>query len=585
MHSRAQACEVKMRSAALVASTAVDKAHAAAKSRVVTAALASTEEELGKVKDLLASVAKDKLAEITDPQKLAKEVVAEVEAKLASIAAAIESVEPQVVAMEKIFQAEARRRLVPLPALLATYRMRGEQISEDLELVQYHGAVNELREGQKKLGEKSLFAQLDKDQSGAITAQELASFWKQKGQKKKSDADVAGLLDYLSSDQGLRYEEFSSAVKDTFRCEKTIAVSDGFAIGSSKLLRTLDPGELCELVEGPQIDEATKVERVKVCMLKDKLVGWVTVTGNQGTAYLQQENKDGSYLRQLDQRVVLRRRQAAAKAAKAAEADAKTSAAVQEAAKVLAEHTAALEDPALDAEGAGKAAADARRAAMQVMKSSRIAQAACLKLTDEAGPWKEQLEKVDQQMKDLVQSANALPARVKAAEAERAAAFSAALSHLSQQARAKDGFAKSIAKAGKVTAVQLKRALKELSPDDATVKTLWAHFSSEESMDSDAFAKALRTFYKCVAGVGMSEGCSICKSKMVGSLSVGDIVEALGEHEMDEAAKVNRVQVKDKDGKVGWVTIKGNAGTVYLEHYKPDDDESAEPPAKRSKAS
>lgn len=81
----------------------------------------------------------------------------------------------------------------------------------------------------------------------------------------------------------------------------------------------------------------------------------------------------------------------------------------------------------------------------------------------------------------------------------------------------------------------------------------------------DAFAKLVRTMYKCVASVAIQDDVEIGKSTIVRPLEMGELVEAMEVSE-DEASKCPRVKIlAPKDGKIGWATIVGNAGTPYLE--------------------
>merc|ERR1719350_1779956 len=48
----------------------------------------------------------------------------------------------------------------------------------------------------------------------------------------------------------------------------------------------MDVGEVIEVREGPTIDPSVGVYRVHGQALKDGIVGWVTVAGNQGVTFL-----------------------------------------------------------------------------------------------------------------------------------------------------------------------------------------------------------------------------------------------------------------------------------------------------------
>merc|ERR1711972_841423 len=58
-----------------------------------------------------------------------------------------------------------------------------------------------------------------------------------------------------------------------------------------KHVRMLDVGESFEVLEGPRISAPAQVERVRGRAVRDGAVGWVTVTGNKGTPFLQATEK------------------------------------------------------------------------------------------------------------------------------------------------------------------------------------------------------------------------------------------------------------------------------------------------------
>jgi len=72
--------------------------------------------------------------------------------------------------------------------------------------------------------------------------------------------------------------------------------------------------------------------------------------------------------------------------------------------------------------------------------------------------------------------------------------------------------------------------------------------------------------FVCTQSIVMTEGEDAKESATIRKLTVGEILEAQGEPKVDEETKAERMQVKAlKDGKEGWISTKGNAGTVYAE--------------------
>ncbi|CAE8628687.1 unnamed protein product [Polarella glacialis] len=90
---------------------------------------------------------------------------------------------------------------------------------------------------------------------------------------------------------GLRKPAFCKAVQEYCTCLREIAITDGFDISSSSTVRKLDKGEFFEVLEGPVEDAAAEVRRVRGRALRDSSMGWVTIKGNQGTAFLKPREK------------------------------------------------------------------------------------------------------------------------------------------------------------------------------------------------------------------------------------------------------------------------------------------------------
>merc|ERR1712187_239809 len=80
------------------------------------------------------------------------------------------------------------------------------------------------------------------------------------------------------------------------------------------------------------------------------------------------------------------------------------------------------------------------------------------------------------------------------------------------------------------------------------------------------YAKANASLYTCTAMVAMTDGEDITSCKVVRKLAVGEFFEASGPVVEDSSTGVSRLPGKAlQDGKDGWITLKGNAGTVYAE--------------------
>lgn len=74
--------------------------------------------------------------------------------------------------------------------------------------------------------------------------------------------------------------EFVKVVRDT-------VVSSAVGIRAGKSLRRIDAGEVVEVLEGPVKDSVMRLSRLRARTLKDCVDGWLTVSGNQGTVFLE----------------------------------------------------------------------------------------------------------------------------------------------------------------------------------------------------------------------------------------------------------------------------------------------------------
>jgi len=79
-------------------------------------------------------------------------------------------------------------------------------------------------------------------------------------------------------------------------CTLPIAMTDGRDIKSSAAIRKLESGEVCFLLEGPIVEQTT---RIRCRSLKDKQIGWITVRGNAGTTFAEQSTKHYRILLQV----------------------------------------------------------------------------------------------------------------------------------------------------------------------------------------------------------------------------------------------------------------------------------------------
>jgi len=90
---------------------------------------------------------------------------------------------------------------------------------------------------------------------------------------------------------GIGRRRFQAFLQKYFKVVKSIAITDGFDISKAKTIRKADTDELVELLEGPNKDEKVGVMRIRGKSLTDGIEGWISLKGNQGTPFLEEVEK------------------------------------------------------------------------------------------------------------------------------------------------------------------------------------------------------------------------------------------------------------------------------------------------------
>jgi len=84
------------------------------------------------------------------------------------------------------------------------------------------------------------------------------------------------------------------------------------------------------------------------------------------------------------------------------------------------------------------------------------------------------------------------------------------------------------------------------------------------------FAKPGQTTYVCVSAIALTSDQDIASCTVLRKLDKDEVLTCLEGPLYDDKSSTSRIRAKaEKDGVEGWVTVKGNAGTVYVkEHSK-----------------
>merc|ERR1719375_2677011 len=78
-------------------------------------------------------------------------------------------------------------------------------------------------------------------------------------------------------------------------------------------------------------------------------------------------------------------------------------------------------------------------------------------------------------------------------------------------------------------------------------------------------------FYVCRSVIAMTDLFELKDCKVLKKVTVGETLQIIGDHagKQDERRDITRLRFRSvRDGKEGWVSLKGNQGTVYLEVSK-----------------
>lgn len=105
----------------------------------------------------------------------------------------------------------------------------------------------------------------------------------------------------------------------------------------------------------------------------------------------------------------------------------------------------------------------------------------------------------------------------------------------------------------------------ELSADDLEALFASCVKNGATALSKDAFQQLVVPRMKVVKAATLTSALSIAEGKTLRPLSVGETLEALEGPVKEEKTGVMRVRAKAvKDGKEGWATLAGNAGTIFL---------------------
>jgi len=122
-----------------------------------------------------------------------------------------------------------------------------------------------------------------------LTQEKFVAFLKGLDKVSFEDGEAERVFDHIigeKEEKTLTKEQFLETTRMYYRCVKQTVLSEEVSI-KSKTVKRLELGEVLEALEAPSKEEGAGVMRVKCRSTADEAVGFVTIAGNQGTAFLQ----------------------------------------------------------------------------------------------------------------------------------------------------------------------------------------------------------------------------------------------------------------------------------------------------------
>eukprot|EP00930_Biecheleria_cincta_P072916 TRINITY_DN60257_c0_g1_i1.p1 TRINITY_DN60257_c0_g1~~TRINITY_DN60257_c0_g1_i1.p1 ORF type:complete len:1494 (+),score=434.52 TRINITY_DN60257_c0_g1_i1:52-4533(+) len=240
-----------------------------------------------------------------------KDVVEMMARELAALGTKTES---QDMALRKALASAGQARQLALNRAFALYETLRMEVAAKLRVCieTQGGKPDDLYDaiataGGGKVTRSSIKAYLESNQSD-IEPEKLENLWPNEAVKPAAAADAPNGDDAKKSEgekkpegdekkaeekekaaeeeSEISRESFMRVVRIFYKVVKEIVLSDNLLIEQSEQLRRMDVGEVMEVFQGPMLDPSVGVYRIHGRALKDGIMGWVTVAGNQGITFL-----------------------------------------------------------------------------------------------------------------------------------------------------------------------------------------------------------------------------------------------------------------------------------------------------------
>jgi len=132
-----------------------------------------------------------------------------------------------------------------------------------------------------------LFERIGGEKSTEIDSEKFAKFVRSLPAPTFKDEQAEGLFAHVTEGEDkLSKEKFSELIRLFYKVSKASVLTAEVTI-KSKTLRRLDLGEVVEALDAPKKDDDIGVTRMRCKAVTDGLEGFVTISGNQGTVFLE----------------------------------------------------------------------------------------------------------------------------------------------------------------------------------------------------------------------------------------------------------------------------------------------------------
>jgi len=442
---------------------------------------------------------------------------------------------------------------------------------------------------QKAMTIDALFASILPEGEEQISRKVFSSYLKKLPNFKISSEHMSLLLDNFD-EAGISKRSFFGLVQQYLNCVKPIAVANEFDIGKSKTQRMLEVGELVEVLEGPVEDENLGLTRVRGRALRDAITGWISVKGNRGTPFLEEASKPF--------------KACAAEAQLEENFRSGTSSVVK---KVLADEVLeVLEGPRKEefgetmrakckaardgavgyftvTSGDGKPNAEEGEkyfictAAIALTDAKDIKQCKVLRKLEvgevilaQEGPMEGEggVTRIRGMcMKDRSPGWVTIKGNAGTVYAEPSTRHYTVLAPVPLHKKFATDAAEKVRMLEKDEAVQILEGPKEEKVEP--VMRLKGRALSDGSTGwitvKDKTLKSWSPFYKCSSATVIHDGFSVKTAQIVRRIEAGEVVELAEGPKLEKEIGVMRIKARaETDGAVGWITVKGNQGTVFL---------------------